>query len=51
MALGPSFSSFWAQFFPQNPKFTDRDLPDLHGKVYIVTGSNTGLGKEVARIL
>ncbi|KAK7739673.1 short-chain alcohol dehydrogenase [Cytospora paraplurivora] len=51
MAPGPSFASFWAHFFPQKPKFTDKDLPDLFGKVYIVTGSNTGLGKEVARIL
>lgn len=26
-------------------------MPNLQGKVYIVTGSNTGIGKEVARVL
>ncbi|KAK8091871.1 estradiol 17 beta-dehydrogenase [Apiospora hydei] len=39
------------QFFPQKPTFTDQPLPDLKGKVYIVSGANTGLGKEVARSL
>jgi len=37
--------------WPPKPKFTEKDLPDLHGKVYIVTGSNTGVGKELARML
>ncbi|KAF2257821.1 NAD(P)-binding protein [Lojkania enalia] len=40
-----------SQFFPPKPKFTEKDLPDLHGKVYIITGSNTGVGKELAQIL
>lgn len=51
MAPGPSFASFWTQFLPPKPKFTDKDLPDLHGMVYVVTGANTGMGKEVARML
>ena len=51
MAPGPSFKSAWTQSFPPKPKFTEKDLSDLSGKVYIVTGSNTGLGKDIARIL
>ncbi|KAH8651200.1 hypothetical protein BX600DRAFT_418388 [Xylariales sp. PMI_506] len=36
---------------PAKPKFTEDNLNDLEGKVIIVTGSNTGLGKEIARIV
>ena len=49
--VGPTLSSVWTQFHPPNPQFTERDLPDLKGKVYIVTGSNTGIGKDTARML
>ncbi|PGH14005.1 hypothetical protein AJ79_03274 [Helicocarpus griseus UAMH5409] len=44
-------SSLWTQAFPPKPPFTDENVPDLQGKVYIVTGSNTGVGKELAKIL
>ncbi|KAF4612460.1 hypothetical protein G7Y89_g15617 [Cudoniella acicularis] len=40
-----------SQIYPPKPKFTEKDLPDLKGKVYIVTGSNTGVGAQLARIL
>lgn len=37
--------------FPPKPSFTEKDVPDLSTKVYIVTGANTGVGKELARML
>lgn len=52
MAPRQSFKSAWTQFFPPQPTFTDKDIPsDLHGKVYIVTGATSGMGKELARVL
>lgn len=40
-----------SQLYPPKPTFTETDLPDLAGKVYVVTGANTGVGKELAQIL
>lgn len=51
MAPLPAFSSFWTQMFPPRPNFTDKDLPDLSGKVYLVSGSNTGVRKHLAAML
>ncbi|KAF7308854.1 hypothetical protein MKEN_01085300 [Mycena kentingensis (nom. inval.)] len=39
------------QSFPPKTKFTADDVPDLSGKVIIVTGGNSGVGKETARVL
>ncbi|KAI0549516.1 NAD(P)-binding protein [Xylaria curta] len=47
----PGTISFIKQSFPGKPTFTEEHMPELTGKVAIVTGSNTGLGKEVAQIL
>ncbi|PSR84366.1 hypothetical protein BD289DRAFT_368701 [Coniella lustricola] len=48
----PGNTSVLRQFlFPTKPTITEDEVPDLKGKVVIVTGSNTGLGKEIARIM
>ncbi|KAH8651235.1 putative estradiol 17 beta-dehydrogenase [Xylariales sp. PMI_506] len=51
MAPGPTLKSTWTQFFPPKSTFTAKDIPDLSGKVYIVSGSNSGVGQEVAKLL
>ncbi|KAI3407174.2 hypothetical protein KGF56_000014 [Candida oxycetoniae] len=38
-------------FWPGNPQFTEKDYPDLEGKVVIVTGGNTGVGYQTVKSL
>lgn len=41
----------WTQLFPPSPHFTEAQTPSLAGKVFIVTGGNSGVGYELAKIL
>ncbi|EIN09257.1 NAD(P)-binding protein [Punctularia strigosozonata HHB-11173 SS5] len=37
--------------FPPAPTWTVKDVPELKGKVIVVTGGNSGIGLEVAKVL
>ncbi|KAF4945212.1 hypothetical protein FGADI_12111 [Fusarium gaditjirri] len=39
------------QAFPPAPAFTETELPDLFGKVYIITGATSGIGLSLAHML
>ncbi|GAB7359035.1 hypothetical protein MBLNU230_g5107t1 [Neophaeotheca triangularis] len=43
--------SFRQCFFIPPPTFTEKDLPDQTGRVFIVTGGYTGVGKELCKYL
>lgn len=38
-------------FFLPKPTFTENDLPSQSGRVFIVTGGYTGIGKELTKML
>ncbi|KAI0142660.1 hypothetical protein GGR57DRAFT_486114 [Xylariaceae sp. FL1272] len=46
-----SLSRALTQFFPPKATFMGSNLSDLEGKVYIVTGANSGLGRELTQLL
>jgi NAD(P)-dependent dehydrogenase (short-subunit alcohol dehydrogenase family) len=41
----------YTQFFPPSPAFTEEDVASLVGKVFIVTGANSGIGFELVKFL
>lgn len=39
--------SILSDFWPPKPKFTANDVPDLSGKVMLITGGNAGIGSSI----
>ncbi|KAG1844696.1 hypothetical protein F4604DRAFT_1937386 [Suillus subluteus] len=49
--MGHIWSAFIRETFPPSAQFFASDVPDMSGKVVLVTGANSGIGKETARVL
>jgi hypothetical protein len=53
MGFMTSFRAISTQFWPPAPSFTGHDISDgAHvGRVFVVTGGNSGLGLELCKLL
>ncbi|KAF9234874.1 hypothetical protein BU15DRAFT_78637 [Melanogaster broomeanus] len=48
--MGGVWSIITENVFPGTPKYSANDIPDMSGKVVLVTGATAGIGKETARV-
>ncbi|CAG8399130.1 unnamed protein product [Penicillium salamii] len=46
-----SLRNLRTQWFPPKASFTEKELPSQQGRVFIVTGGNSGVGFELCKIL
>jgi retinol dehydrogenase-12 len=46
----PNIISVISQTFPGQPTWKAKDMPDLSGKVCLVTGGNAGVGYETVKV-
>jgi NADPH:quinone reductase-like Zn-dependent oxidoreductase len=46
-----TFRALYTQLFPPAPPLTEDNVPSQRGKVFIVTGGNSGVGFELCKIL
>jgi NADPH:quinone reductase-like Zn-dependent oxidoreductase len=51
MAVIATIRNLLDQWFPPKPLFTETDVPLQTGKVFIVTGGNSGVGYELISML